>query len=212
MIVMPSNHSKGIVHYWAGCGYPVSWLLTPAECLKTPIVPYMPYAIDNGRFAVWNGGGEWNEEYFIRYLDFYCNYEKRPSWVVVPDYVGDRDRTLEEWSHWQPALRQYGVPLAFVVQDGMGREDVPPDADLVFVGGTFAWKWENIRVWTDNFERVHVGRVNTFNHLKTCHELGVESTDGTGWFRHPDRWRGLEKFFKWQSGEIQLEQMEFSGI
>ena len=209
---MPSNHSKGVVHYWAGRNYPVAWLLTPAECLKTPICHYMPYAIDNGRFAVWSNGVEWNEEYFIRYLDFYSQYERRPNWVVVPDVVGDRDRTLEEWEHWKPCLRSYGVPLAFVVQDGMTRRDVPEDADIVFVGGTFAWKWQNIRTWTNNFERVHVGRVNTFNHLKTCYELGVESTDGTGWFRHPDRWKALEKFFRWQNGEIKLEQLEFDGF
>lgn len=212
MIVMPSNHSKGIVHYWAGRGYPVSWLLTPAECLKTPICNYMPYAIDNGRFAVWSSGKEWNEDFFIKYLDFYSGYETKPSWVVVPDAVGDRDKTLQEWEHWKPCLEGYGIPLAFVVQDGMTFSDVPEDADIVFVGGTFAWKWENIRTWTDNFDRVHVGRVNTFNHLKTCHELGVESADGTGWFRHPDRWRSLENFFKWQNGELELKQMELNGL
>ena len=53
MIVMPSNNAKGIVHYWAGLGYPVGWLFTPENCVREP-VPWMPYAIDNGRFSVWN--------------------------------------------------------------------------------------------------------------------------------------------------------------
>jgi hypothetical protein len=208
MIVMPSNHSKGIVHYWAGRNYPVGWLLTPDSSLKTPICNYMPYAIDNGRFAVWSDGREWNEDNFIKYLDFYCTYELQPRWIVVPDAVGNKNETLEEWKKWYPSLKEYGVPLAFVVQDGMTKEDVPEDADIIFIGGTFAWKWETIRHWTENFERIHVGRVNTYNHLQTCRSLGVESCDGTGWFRHPDRWRGLEKYFMIESGEMVEPQLE----
>lgn len=208
MIVMPSNHSKGIVHYWAGKNYPIGWLLTPDTMLKTPICNYIPYAVDNGRFAVWSENKEWNEENFIKYLDFYCSYELKPRWIVVPDAVGDRDETLSEWGKWSPALREYEVPLAFVVQDGMRKEDVPEDADIIFIGGTFAWKWENIRHWTDNFDRIHVGRVNTYNHLRTCRSLGVESCDGTGWFRHPDRWKGLEKYFMIENGEMEEPQLE----
>lgn len=210
MIVMPSNHSKGIVHYWAGRNYPIGWLLTPDKCLKTPICNYIPYAMDNGRFAVWSSGKDWDEDAFIKYLDFYCTYERKPNWIVVPDCVSEKQETLEMWNKWNPPLRTYNVPLAFCVQDGMDRNDVPEGADVIFVGGTFEWKWNNIREWTDNFDRVHVGRVNTFNHLVTCHELGAESVDGTGWFRHPDRWKGLEKYFKWQCGELELEQMELN--
>ena len=67
MIVMPSNNAKGIVHYWAGLGYPVGWLFTPENCVREP-VRWMPYAIDNGRFSVWSAGKEWNEFDFTTML------------------------------------------------------------------------------------------------------------------------------------------------
>ena len=70
MIVMPSQNSKGIVHYWAGLGYPVGWLFTPEGAVREPL-PWMPYAIDNGRFAVWSAGKEWNEFEFTKMLDYY---------------------------------------------------------------------------------------------------------------------------------------------
>jgi len=51
MIVMPSNNAKGIVHYWAGRGYPVGWLFTPEKGSVREPVPWIPYAVDNGRFC-----------------------------------------------------------------------------------------------------------------------------------------------------------------
>ena len=43
------------------------------------------------------------------------------------------------------------------------------------------WKIRHLRQWTDT-DRVHVGAIN-MNNLLLCKELGVESCDGTGWFR-----------------------------
>ena len=34
---------------------------------------------------------------------------------------------------------------------------------------------------------VHVGRVNSMKRLRVCEDLGVDSVDGTGWFRARDR-------------------------
>ena len=67
MIVMPSNNSKGIVHYWAGLGYPVGWLFTPESAVREP-VPWIPYAIDNGRFAVWSSGKNGTSMIFLECL------------------------------------------------------------------------------------------------------------------------------------------------
>jgi hypothetical protein len=73
---------------------------------------------------------------------------------------------------------------------------VPSGADVIFVGGTTEWKWRNLRQWTDNFPRVHVGRVNSEKLLWAAHEAGAESCDGTGWMRGgeerlADLWRYL---------------------
>ena len=206
MIVMPSNNSKAIIHYWAGKGYPVGWLLSPADQYKTKINDYIPIAIDNGRYSVWATGKEWNEDNFINYLDYYTTEQTR--FVVVPDVVTNKDETLQEWEKWEKPLRQYNCPLAFVAQDGMTPEDVPSNADLVFMGGSYDWKWTNLRYFTEAFKRIHVGRVNTPQHLQTCKSLNVESVDGTGWFRHPIKLKRLENWFKLQAGEIQEPQLE----
>jgi hypothetical protein len=78
----------------------------------------------------------------------------------------------------------------------MTPDDVPDDADIVFVGGTTEWKWKNILMWTKNFKRVHVGRVNSYGLLWKAHEAGAESCDGTGWFREPSRTRELVSYLE----------------
>lgn len=211
MIVMPSQNSKNIVHYWAGKGYPVGWLMSPEGSVREPL-SWMPYAVDNGRFAVWSSGKEWNERSFLMLLDYYNVTEFKPRFVNVPDVVGNRDETLKMWDRWYPALEQsYDMDWSFCVQDGMTPVDVPSEASLVFVGGTMEWKLRNLRKWTDNFDRVHVGAVNSMKNLLLCKELGVESCDGTGWFRGPKMTATLERYFKVQSGEESLpNQMEMS--
>jgi hypothetical protein len=104
-------------------------------------------------------------------------------WVVVPDWVADRDETLRLWDKHAPALINYGMSLAFVAQDGMTVDDVPKEADVLFIGGSTEWKWRHLEMWTSHFKRVHVGRVNTYRLLWLAHEAGAESCDGTGWFR-----------------------------
>ncbi len=87
----------------------------------------------------------------------------------------------------------------------------PHGGRVVFVGGTKEWKLRTLTMWTESFERVHVGAINSFKVLMRCQELGVESTDGTGWFRGPRMTEALERYFKVQSGEIELpKQVEMA--
>jgi hypothetical protein len=164
--------------------------------------PLVPWALDNGVFGAWSHGREWSEEPFYKALDGYSDY--KPLWAVVPDWVGDREKTLELWDkHWR-AVSMFGVKLAFAVQDGMTVEDVPKNADVIFVGGTTSWKWRHLRQWTDNFNRVHVGRVNSRRLLEQAEDAGAESCDGTGWFRDPKRTYELEQYLKAPKNQIQL--------
>ncbi|OUW29453.1 MAG: hypothetical protein CBD27_03110 [Rhodospirillaceae bacterium TMED167] len=163
------------------------------------------YALDNGVYGAWSNGEQWNEKPLYDFLD---NYHQRPLWVAVPDWVADRDQTLRLWEAHAPALMTYGVPLAFVVQDGMETSDVPQEADVVFVGGTTSWKWRNLKQWTEAFKRVHVGKVNTYKLLWEAHEAGAESCDGTGWFRGgPERLQGLKVYLE-ESSMQQRPQMQ----
>ena len=93
---------------------------------------------------------------------------------------------MESWDRYSRVASDYGWPLAFAVQDGMVPADVPSAANVVFVGGTTEWKWNTVATWAAAFPRVHVGRVNG-HAIWECDRLGVESIDGTGWFRDDGR-------------------------
>ena len=122
--------------------------------------------------------------------------------MVCPDVVADRAGTLARWKEWHPDLKEWGWPVAIAVQDGMVPSDVPPEADVVFVGGSTRWKRNTLQTWCKEFPRVHVARVNSYAFLWICAEFGVESVDGTGWWhRNARQLYGLEKFCReWDEG------------
>lgn len=199
-MVMPSNNSAAIVHYWAGA-YPgrIGWLIGPSGMQKTKLREWIPYALDNDAFSAWTKGTQWNESLWVSMLDTLKHDSENvlpPRWVLVPDVVADRDATLRNWEKYSRKAEQFGWPLAFAVQDGMTPEDLP-DNCIVFVGGTTKWKWDNLHTWTSLGRRVHVGRVNEVSKLLICERLGVESVDGTGWMRSTENGRQASALGKW---------------
>ena len=128
-----------------------------------------------------------------------CNSQPlKPLWALVPDVVADMDRTMEMFYEWLPKVQEYGFPIAFAVQDGMTYKDVPPEARVVFVGGTLKWKYRNISQFVDNFP-THVGRINTYDKLCQLADMGVESVDGSGWTRGDrGQFYGLRQFLSEQ--------------
>jgi len=206
MLVMPSNNTGIVVGYLAG-SYPgrIGHLFSPEGLRQTH--DWMPFALDNGKFACWSRGKPWDESSYIAMLDAVAERKQVPRWALVPDAVADLEQTKKLWDVWSPRIKSYGWKLAFAVQDGMTKDDVPRDADVVFVGGSTDWKWQTMYQWTQNFERVHVGRVNSPTRLWSCHEAGVESCDGTGWFRgDQNQLNGLitylDKSFKGQTRKM----------
>jgi hypothetical protein len=203
VIVMPSNNTCWLVHYWAGKYGNLAHLLGPSR-VERPY-PHLPYALDNGAFGAWTNNIPWDREAFITHIERYAFLQLRPQWVVVPDVVADRELTIARWNHWAPLLKSdYHLNLAIAVQDGMTPADVEalePRADVVFVGGSTEWKWETYSRWAKDFPRVHVGRVNTEGQLEKCAEAGVSSCDGTGWFRgRPEQIKELGRFLARQAG------------
>lgn len=165
--------------------------------------PFMPYALDNGAFGAWRRGDRFRQVEFLGLCDRAHLCGQTPLWVLVPDVVADRERTIWQWGAWAHTLRSwYGFPLAFAVQDGMTEGDVPKDADVVFIGGTTGWKRRMIGYFAARFPRIHVGRINTYRWLWVCAEYGVESCDGTGWLRgDQDQLDGLRRFLaEWREG------------
>lgn len=199
MIVMPSNNSKGLVHYWAGRYGHLGHLYSPGG--QRGPYPWLPYGLDNGAFPAFAKGVPWNEQDYIELIDWAWEAPMKPLWSLVPDVVCDRELTVESWYRWYPRLRGAPWPLAFAVQDGMTKADVPKEAGVIFVGGSTEWKWANVERWCAEFPRVHVGRVNTHRLLEICDRAGAESCDGTGWMRgDPDQLEGLERWLQKASG------------
>lgn len=179
---MPSNNAGLVVGYLAGT-YPgrIAWLLSP-DSWKEPH-DFLRYHFDNGAFGRYLRKLPWEDGPFYAHCDKIKGRTHKPGWIAVPDSVGNREETLRMWFAHSPRVERYGCPLAFVVQDGMTPDDIPPNASVVFVGGTDDWKMRNLTMWTGSFPRVHVGRINGEKGLWECHEAGAESCDGTGWFR-----------------------------
>jgi len=183
MLVMVSNHVSWRTHYLQGRYGGLALLLPPCRLMGP--YPHLPYAVDNGAFPAWKNGEPWDEDTFVKSLDWVAEQQLLPRWIVVPDVVTDPEGTFEAWEEWAPRLRRLGVPLALAVQDGMTPAEVYARADpeVIFVGGSRDWKLATRREWAKRFPRVHVGRVNGVRDLLACRQLGVESVDGTGFFR-----------------------------
>lgn len=212
MIVMPSNNSGIQIGYLCG-KHPgrIGWLVSPGGWRQPPT--WMPVALDNGAFGAWVNKREWCEGEFWDLLETAARWIT-PLWVVVPDVVADREATLQRWNEWAPKIRAFRKwPLAFAVQDGMTPNDVPKDSQVVFVGGTTEWKWRNLRMWTDNFDRVHVARVNSERLLWQSHEAGAESCDGTGWMRGgEDRLKELQHYLEESATNVKRRQSVMESV
>jgi hypothetical protein len=208
VIVMPADNNNMFCGYLAG-KYEgrIAWLLTAHRKWKNPKW-WMEWALDNGAFPAWENKTPFDFDKFYQTLDQSRKF-KRPKWVVVPDVVADREGTLKNWFLHSPRVATYGYPLAFAAQDGMTPDDIPPNADVVFIGGTTEWKWRNLRDWTTSFPRIHVGRVGSERMLWMAHEAGAESCDSSGWFREGDsmnRLGGLVRYLDESThGKLQHE-------
>ncbi len=214
MMLMPANHSSPLIHYLAG-KHPgrIGWLVGPSACVgadgcKTKLRHWMPYALDNDAFGAFTKGTPWDEGMWRAALDWAEASGYEPRWAIVPDVVADKNATLANWARFSPVVADYGWPLAFAVQDGMTADDVPSDADVVFVGGSKKWKWQTVEMWAKSFARVHVGRVNSLDKLWYCQDRGVESVDGTGWFRDESDNSKMPALIKWLNGERSIQTME----
>jgi len=149
-------------------------------------VPKGIYAIDNGAFT------KFNEQVFFQMLNKALKYHP-PLFVCCPDVVGCRDRTIALWQYYKEEVKAFGFPVAFVAQDGCVPKDIPSDCDWIFVGGFDPWKMANAEKFVGLGKPVHVGRVNGMLRYRQCKIIGVDSVDGSGWFRAKDK-----KFYDFQ--------------
>ena len=198
MRVMASNHSSK--WYMDLCRrYPdnLGWLIGP-RFWKAPR-ENVAFAMDNDAYQSFSNGTPYDFDAWHRFLDKVDKTGRNPLWALVPDVVGNRELTLEQWPKYSPEVKQRGWLTALAVQDGMSIEDAKQcNADVIFVGGTTGWKWNTAHVWCGNFTRVHVGRVR-MRRLPHCRQIGAESCDGTGWFRESVRGLPAQQLEAWLS-------------
>lgn len=176
-------------------------MVTPRMGQQPP--PDQPWAADNGRFSA---PQDYTDAGYLAWL------ARMPVesclFATAPDVVGDAVATLELSAPMLPRIRQLGYQVAFVAQDGLID---PPwdDFDVLFIGGTTAWKLsETAAVIVREAKRrgkwVHMGRVNSKRRMVYAESIGCDSADGTmlrfdpnrdvqGWARHvrdnPSLWR-----------------------
>ncbi len=144
----------------------------------------IPFAADNGCFQSLDAPA------FLRMLAFLTDCESKPLFVVSPDVVGDWRETMRKFSVWGPVIRELGLPVALVGQDGLPVDSVPwKDIDAYFIGGTDKWKLTNdsrnlVHKARDREKHVHMGRVNSCQRIHTATKWGCDTVDGTSftWF------------------------------
>ena len=216
MLVMPGNNSNA---HKLNREFPgqIGMLFSPSG-RRDP--KGLPFALDCEMYSAYLKAGEstdrdaqrkhWDSVRFIRTLSWVKKFG--PLFVVVPDVVGNAAETLKEFRIWRSYIEiDKGLDVPIAVQDGMTPDDVP-DGVTCFVGGKTEWKWRNVEKFAQTCEYVHVGRVNQYRRLWQCHELGVTSVDGTGFFRgDQSQLRGLLAYLRESKGLQQRKvQMRFA--
>ena len=201
-MMLMCGQSNPVWHYWAGI-HPgkVGVLVGPSYHKKLKMRKWMPFALDNDAFIAFSKKTTWDVFKWREMLQWAKMVGQSPLWCLVPDVVANKEKTIQNWKSYSGEAADFGWPLAFAVQDGMTHKDVPKDADVIFVGGSDSFKYRSLPMWTEHFQRIHVGRVNEVAALQICERLGAESADGSGWFKDTRRMEALEA---WMENKIQL--------
>lgn len=178
--------------YWHGKDL-LNW---PKDRWAVLLSPRMKWCslLDNG--IIWAGDndaftGNFCEKKWKSWIISTCRkYKNTCKFIAVPDVVGDCDKTIENYKLYHGLVRENGLPLAFVAQDGQESRDLPDDYDALFIGGTTEWKMskgagECIKRAKSNGKWVHIGRVNSQKRIHHFNVLGADSCDGTTISRGP---------------------------
>lgn len=157
--------------------------------------PYRtPWALDNSAYRVFKAGEDWIIPDYESALAEAAKVSPPPDFVVAPDLVGG---SWWSWSwslQWAGRIRAHlpGVPVYFVVQDGMQRNPEHVEAaitgfhdsggfDGIFVGGSGPWKLQTAPSWVAFAHQhgipCHIGRAGTVKKAAWAMRLGADSLD-----------------------------------
>lgn len=172
----------------------IGFIDTPKQGNKRP--HGVVWCADNGCF-----GKGYEESHWWAWLEGNAADAQSCMFATAPDVVGDAAATLERATPWLPRIRALGYPAAFVAQDGQENLPLPWDMfDVLFIGGTTAWKLSPATVALAaeakrRGKRVHCGRVNSYKRFRWAEAIGCDSCDGTYLTFGPDV--NLPKLMRW---------------
>ncbi|HSS11161.1 MAG TPA: hypothetical protein VLL25_14840 [Acidimicrobiales bacterium] len=142
-------------------------------------------------FAADSGGynNRFQPTTWLRFVDKIAMRGERCLFACVPDHFDPHDldhnfeRTQYLWFQWKDAVIDRGLPPAWVAQNGATPDDIPADADAVFIAGDTEWKlseraWAIVAAAKARSRWVHMGRVNGLPRFRAGAISCVDSADG----------------------------------
>jgi hypothetical protein len=174
-------------------------ILNPASGNKLPNGAL--FGADNAVF----GGKYPGDKAYLEWLGRLAPHSERALWATAPDIVGDHFCTYARSRDMLPKIREFGFPAAFVAQDGMEFDHhmgMWEEWDVLFIGGTTAWKMSQAAVDLAIFaiglgKCVHLGRCNSLERLRYAQYIGATTADGTYTVFAPDK--NLQAVLRWRS-------------
>lgn len=163
----------------------IGLMIQPGNSYHLQIDRYPAFAGDNAAF-----GGRFNESKWLLMADRAALHQERCLFIVCPDRFDPHDLannhrcTVELWHRYKQEIWDRGLPAAFVAQNGCTPDDVPADADAVFIGGDDGYKlsetaWAVVAWAKAHGKWAHVGRVNSMERIRACSLSQADSADGT---------------------------------
>jgi len=144
------------------------------------------WIMDNGAFT------EFKPRSFMDCLQSW-QFVPNCAFVVAPDAIQDASNTLAYFWLWQPVIKSFRLPVAFVLQNGMNNHHVPYEfTDAIFIGGSTDFKYTPyvaniVKEAKRRGLHVHNGRVNSRSRINHSHAIGCDSFDGSGYAIDPSR-------------------------
>lgn len=143
------------------------------------------YALDNGAFSAYRTHTPFDENLFLKTLEYIYVQEPQPDFVAIPDIVAAGKQSYIFSLEWMDKLPEE-FTYYFVVQDGITTEmmkDIVHRVSGIFVGGTKLWKLRTMSTWihfahTYN-KPCHIGRMSVFKDMDRAYVVGADSIDGS---------------------------------
>jgi hypothetical protein len=145
-------------------------------------------AADNGAWADYQAGRDFDEDAFEKFLDW---LPITPDWIVLPDIVAGGLRSLALSVRYLNRCSAMAPLCLLAVQDGIEPSDVAPLVGSgvgIFLGGSTEWKLARMIEWgtfcSDRGVYYHVARVNSIKRMALAASAGADSIDGSSASRY----------------------------